>query len=283
MTNKLLFFFLLAFIFSCNSDEDPQLEAPLPELELTNISYGTGERQQLDIYLPAGRNLNNTPLILYIHGGAWIDGSKEEFLPFASGMDILFPGYAYASMNYSLFDITTMDYPFPAQENDLISAIEFVDDMRSEWDVDGDLILVGASAGGHLALLHAYKHQAIGNIKSVVAFFPPTDLSEFFTYNQPTSFLLSGLVGGTPESNPTGFHESSPIRHVTGSSIPTIFFHGELDDVVPLSQSQLLEKALQDNGVTYQFQVVPGQGHGFTADTYPALLAMAAQFIKENQ
>ncbi|GAB3230929.1 alpha/beta hydrolase [Algoriphagus aestuariicola] len=281
MAKKLLLFILLGFIFSCSSDEPP-VETPLPELELTNVSYGTGDKQQLDIYLPAGRNLAETPLILYIHGGGWIEGSKDEFLPFKSGMGILFPGYAYASMNYSLFNLATGDNPFPTQENDVISAIEFVESMSSEWDLEGGLVLVGASAGGHLALLHAYKHADIGNVKSVVAFFPPTELSELFTYSDPTAYLLSELLEGTPQSNPDLYNESSPISHITPSSVPTIFFHGDLDNVVPLSQSSLLEEALQDNGVTYQFQVVPGQGHGFTADTYPALLTMAAQFIKDN-
>lgn len=283
MIKRLLPLYLFIFIFGCDTNEDPQPDTPVEALELTNLKYGSGSEQQIDVFLPEGRNLANTPLILYIHGGGWIQGSKDEFLPFKSSMNTLLPGYAFASINYSLFDVSTFENPFPTQENDVIEAIEYIESMKAEWDIEGGLILVGASAGGHLALLHAYKHPVIGDIQSVVALFPATDLSEFFTFNQQTSTLLTLLLKGTPESNPTLYYESSPTNHITTGSVPSIFFHGDMDQLVPISQSELLAKKLQEKGVTHEFQRITGQGHGFTPDVYPAVLTAAAQFILENQ
>lgn len=283
MIKRLLPLYLFTFIFGCNSNNDPQPDTPVAALELTNQKYGSGSEQQIDVFLPEGRNLTNTPLILYIHGGGWIQGSKEEFLPFKSSMNTLLPGYAFASINYSLFDVTSFENPFPTQENDVIDAIEYIEGMRVEWDIEGGLILVGASAGGHLALLHAYKHQAIGNIQSVVALFPPSDLADLFTFNEATSSLLSVLLEGTPVSNPSLYNESSPINYIDSNTIPTMVFHGDMDEIVPVSQSDNLAQELQDSEVTYEYQKIPGQIHGFTPDAYPAVLTAAAQFIQKNQ
>lgn len=283
MSRKLLPLFLFVILLSCDSKDDLQPDTPVDALELTNLAYGAGSQQQIDVFLPEGRNLANTPLILYIHGGGWIQGSKEEFLPFKSSMNTLLSGFAFASMNYSLFNVSTFENPFPTQENDVIEAIEYIESMKAEWDIEGGLILVGASAGGHLALLHAYKHQAIGDIQSVVALFPPTELSKLFESDETAAYLLSALLVGTPESNPSLYNESSPVNYISSGSVPSIFFHGDQDLVVPISQSELLAKTLQENGVTYEFQKIPGQGHGFTAEIYPSVLTAAAQFILENQ
>lgn len=283
MTRKLLPILFLIIIFSCDKNDDPQPEAPLAALEMTNLTYGSGSEQQIDVFLPEGRNLSDTPLILYIHGGGWIQGSKEEFLPFKSSMNTLLPGYAFASINYSLFDISTSENPFPTQENDVIDAIEFIESMKADWDVEGGLILVGASAGGHLALLHAYKHQEIGDIQSVAVLFPPTELSELFESDNTAALLLSALLEGTPESNPILYKKSSPVNYISPNSVPSIFFHGDQDMVVPISQSELLANTLQENGVIYEYQKIPGEGHGFLPGTYPSVLTAAAEFILENQ
>ena len=283
MSKRLLSLYLIIFIFGCDPKDDPQPDTPIAALELTNLAYGSGSQQQIDVFLPEGRNLANTPLILYVHGGGWIQGSKEEFLPFKSSMNTLLPGFAFASINYSLFEVSSLENPFPTQENDVIEAIEYIESMKGEWDIEGGLILVGASAGGHLALLHAYKHQAIGNIKSVVALFPPSDLTDLFKFNEATSSLLSVLLEGTPTSNPILYNESSPINYIDSNTIPTMVFHGDMDEIVPVSQSDNLAQKLQEYGVTYKYQKIPGQIHGFTPDAYPAVLTAAAQFIQENQ
>lgn len=273
-------FLFLLFIWSCDSGKDENPDGLLPALNLENQAYGTDPKQTLDVYLPAGRSIEKTPLLIYMHGGAWIDGSKSEFLGFQSLMEKSFPGYAFVSIDYRLYNLNTGDNKFPTQENDVLKSIEYILSKIAGWNISNKIILAGASAGGHLALLHGYKHQDIGNIQAVIAFFPPTDIAPFYEFNSITSALLTGLIGGTPSEQPRIYSASSPVTFVDENSIPTVFFHGTTDNVVPISQSEILKKELESFNVPFLYKSIPGQGHGFTETTYATLIQEASIFLK---
>lgn len=270
----------LLFIWSCDSEKDENPDGLLPALNLVNQAYGTDPKQTLDVYLPAGRSIEETPLLIYIHGGAWIDGSKSEFLDFQTLMEKSFPGYAFVSIDYRLFNLNNGDNKFPTQENDVLKSIEYILGKTAGWNISNKIILAGASAGGHLALLHGYKHQDIGNIQAVIAFFPPTDLAPFYDFNSLTSSLLAGLIGGTPAEQPRIYSASSPATFVNENSIPTVFFHGTTDAVVPISQSEILKRELESFSVPFLYKSIPGQGHGFTEATYATLIQEASVYLK---
>ncbi|NVK49317.1 MAG: alpha/beta hydrolase [Cyclobacteriaceae bacterium] len=272
-------FFGVFVLSSCNSTDDPTPDGILPALEFLDNSYGQDNRQVMDVFLPAGRSMEETPVLLYIHGGAWIDGSKDEFLQFKSAFEQALPDFAFVAINYRLFDFISNANGFPAQENDVISAIEHVLENRVDWNISDEIYLAGASAGGHLALLHAYKHQEVGDIQAVMALFPPTELSSLFDFNFLTQSGLTALLNGTPQTNPEAYFQSSPINFIKASSPPTAFFHGTVDTVVPISQSDLLASKLDETGVFYEYQVIEGQGHGFTPATYSAIISEISTFI----
>lgn len=272
--------FFLLIIWSCDSGKDEDPDGLLPALNLVNQVYGTDPKQTLDVYLPAGRSIEETPLLIYIHGGAWIDGSKSEFLSFQSLMEKSFPGYAFVSIDYRLFNLNNGDNKFPIQENDVLKSIEYILSKTTGWNISNKIILAGASAGGHLALLHGYKHQDIGNIQAVIAFFPPTDLAPFYGFNSITSALIAGLISGTPSEQPRIYSASSPVTFVDENSIPTVFFHGTTDNVVPVSQSEILKKELESFSVPFLYKSIPGQGHGFTEATYATLIQEASVYLK---
>ena len=99
-------FALLLFFSGCSSDPDQNPDF-LAARDLLDESYGSDPKQTMDIYLPAGRTTSQTPLLIYIHGGGWIDGDKSEFLQVKSVLESEFPDYAFVSLNYRLFDFTT--------------------------------------------------------------------------------------------------------------------------------------------------------------------------------
>jgi acetyl esterase/lipase len=272
-----LFFAGILFLSGCSTEEDPNF---LAAREYLDQAYGNDPKQNMDIYLPAGRTQSETPLLIYIHGGAWIDGDKSEFLQIKPILEREFPGYAFISLNYRLFDFATGKNGIPDQEKDIIAAINFIESQLEEWNISDDVIISGASAGGHLALLHALKNNT-SDLKAAIAFFPPTDLAELYKFNNITSLGLSALLGGTPATATAAYQASSPVSFVDSKDVPTIFFHGDVDTVVPISQSELLKSALQNAGVRHQFTVVPGQGHGFTPTTNEQLIRQAKEFIGE--
>lgn len=269
---------LILFFSSCSdSDSDPDF---LAARDILDEAYGTAAKQNMDVYLPAGRTEAATPLLIYIHGGAWIDGDKSEFLQIKPILEREFPGYAFISLNYRLYDFATATNGILDQEKDIIAAMNYIENQLDDWNISDDVVISGASAGGHLALLHAYKNNT-ADLKAAIAFFPPTELTEFYTFNNITSLGLTALLGGTPASVPANYQQSSPITHIDRQDVPTIFFHGTLDTVVPISQSELLEAKLKSESVRHQFTRVPGQGHGFTDATYEALIKEAKVFIGE--
>ena len=275
----LLLFISSILLFSCSIDQEKDSDL-LPALEISNASYGSDARQKMDIFLPAGRSPEETPVLIYIHGGAWIDGDKSEFLQVKPLAEQIFPGYAMISFNYRLYDFVSKQNRFPAQEEDVKAALLYIRSKLAKWNLSDKIILSGASAGGHLALLHGLKNRE-SDIKGLIAFFPPTDLTSLFGFNNLTSLGLTEIMGGTPMTAPANYQNSSPVNFASSDDPPIIFFHGETDQVVPISQSERLETALKNTQIRHQFIRVPNQGHGFTAETNASLLRQAKSFFGE--
>ena len=284
MKQKSLFLrplFLLVFsavcLIGCSIDSEKDSDN-LPASEIANASYGTDTRQKMDIFLPAGRSIGKTPVLVYIHGGAWIDGDKSEFLQVKPLVEQAFPEVAMITINYRLFDLVSKQNKFPAQEEDVKKALTYIRSKLAEWNVSNKIILSGASAGAHLALLHGLKNKE-SDVMGLIAFFPPTDLSSLFGFNNLTTLGLTEIMGGTPQTASTAYQNGSPVNFASSDDPPTIFFHGDIDQVVPISQSEKLETAMKNAKVRHQFIRVPNQGHGFTAETNASLLKQANAFF----
>lgn len=218
-----------------------------------------------------------------VHGGAWVSGDKSDFAAFIPVLQQRFPGYAIANVNYKL--ATTTDNHFPTQENDMKAALDFLVQKATDYQLSQNFILLGASAGGHMALLQAYKYSS-PRVLAVVDFFGPTnmtDLYNFYSSNPPEQGLFQLLMNGTPQSNPSLYQQSSPINFVTNQSCPTIIFHGNADVVVPISESVDLKNKLSSAGVANQMITYPNLGHevwpsNIMTDVYNKM----EQFIKTN-
>lgn len=129
--------------------EPPKRRAPpgVPEgvQVLRDLTYVEGghERNRLDLYLPEKAE-GRPPLVVWIHGGAWQAGSKED----CAAVRLTAKGYAVASINYRL----SQHAVFPAQIEDCKAAIRWLRANAAKYHLDPDHIGVwGSSAGGHLA------------------------------------------------------------------------------------------------------------------------------------
>lgn len=260
MSNLIFLAGLLLFGNPASTDNTPTY---LPAETLTNVAYGEDPKQQMDIYLPEGRDTVSTKLMILLHGGGWTRGDKSEFNPYITALMERLPGYAFANINYRLFDGGL--HKFPDQENDTKAAVEFLVSKSSEYGFSKNIVLVGASAGAHLALLQGYKNMGNNRPKAIVSFFGPTDLEHL--YRNPgyaaVPFLLGSITGSTPDKNPEVYKSSSPIEYVDSQSPPTLLLHGGADNLVPAEQARLLNNKLKKLGVKHDLIIYPEAGHGW--------------------
>ena len=256
-----------------------------------DLPYVTGghPRQALDLYLPAqGRRL---PLIVWVHGGAFRLGSKEDGVPVAYLRD----GYAVASLNYRL----SQHALFPAQIEDCKAAVRWLRAHAAHYRLDpGRFGAWGPSAGGHLvAMLGATgsvttfevgEHLDVSSrVQAVVDYFGPTDFLHMDAHRLPGGMVHdapdspeSQLVGGPIQEHPGRVAAANPITYVGPDAPPFLIVHGELDPLVPHHQSELLVAALERAGVPVSFYTVRGAGHGGFTD--PAVPQLTQAFLAQH-
>lgn len=256
----------------------------LTQLDMKNISYGSDTAQNIDIYLPAGRDTANTKVILFIHGGSWSSGDKTEFNDAITAIRPQLQDYAIFNMNYRLAKNDSSR--FPAQLNDVESAIHFIESKANAYKVNVNKVcLIGASAGAQLALLEAYKNNGSRKIKAVIDLFGPADLTDLYK-NHPIPAqarpVLVNFLGTTPSDKADVYTEASPINFVNAQTVPTLIFHGSDDIVVPVVQSNALKAKLEANNVKVEMTVYTGEGHGWYGNNLRDTYDKAVQFIKEN-
>jgi acetyl esterase/lipase len=248
----------------------------LPAKTLLNISYGKDSMQRMDVYLPANRSADSTNVLVLIHGGGWASGDKSEFAAAVPVLQQKLPQYAIVNINYRLANQVANH--FPTQENDVQTALQTIMDKAAEYQISNDVVLLGASAGAHLALLQGYKHTTPVVPKAVISFFGPADLADI--YNRQTNKYykmgLQLLIGGTPASKPDVFTEASPIYFAGRQNIPTLLLHGAKDPLVPVAQSKALKEKLEKAGVPVELVIYLSEGHGW----YGANLANSYERIE---
>ena len=228
----------------------------------------------MDVYLPANRNTTDTKVFIMIHGGAWETGDKLDFNEYLPVFKQRLPGYAIFNINYRLATLPSANL-FPTQENDVKAAFTFITGKSAEYSFNPlKLAVLGASAGGHLALLQSFKNTT-PKVKALIDMFGPTDMADlynFYSTDPLTQFGIRALLSGTPSTNAALYQSSSPINFVSAQSPPTLILHGGVDPLVPISESTTLKAKLITAGVAVQMVTYPTEGHGWTGaslnDTY---------------
>ncbi len=255
-----------------------------------NLEYAKaqGKSLLLDLFVP-GNIKEKLPLIVWIHGGGWDSGDKENCpaLMFAK------KGYAVASINYRL----TQEAVFPAQIHDCKASIRFLRANASKYNIDPDRIGVcGGSAGGHLVTLLGMTHgvkelegdggnpSVSSRVQAVCDFFGPTDfiaINEARLSGNPKSeqklrdFNVAGdknvvtrLLGGTVENKKELAEQASPLYYAKNVNKdkkdfpPFLIMHGDKDPIVPVEQSISFNDALNSAGLDSTLRIYKGAGHG---------------------
>jgi acetyl esterase/lipase len=246
--------------------------------QIANISYGPTlayGANLLDLYIPTATGPH--PVIVCIHGGGWLSGDKRQF-PFSR---ILKNGYAVATINYRLSEQAT----FPAQIIDCKMAVSWLRAHAREYTLDPDRIGVwGISAGGHLAALVGLTADAkspvwagpylgtSNRVQAVCDWCGPTDLvsiSHQKGMDYRIASMVSQLLGTPPAVNPSLASEASPVLYANKavSAPPFLIMHGEGDAIVPLDQSEELNRLLALCKGEHTLSVIAGGKHNFDSRT----------------
>jgi len=270
----------LAFLF-CACNPEKIITDSSESAAYANVEFGNDALQKMDIFLPAGRRISTTKTIVIIHGGAWTSGDKSEMTSVVDSLKIRLPNYAFINLNYRLAVNNSVNI-FPTQENDVKTAIEFYLGKSLTYEVSKDIIVLGASAGAHLAMLHSYKNDPERHVKAVVDLFGPTDLVAEWNEGFLQQLALMAATGKTYEQDPAIYTQSSPVNFINAQSPPTIALQGGIDYVVSPNQTNLVIAKLNSMGVTSQLVVYPNEGHGFSQANNTDALNKVMAFISKN-
>ncbi|MDN3725047.1 alpha/beta hydrolase [Aequorivita sp. SDUM287046] len=265
MKQMLLIYISFGILFlntSCSSENDNNTNnKPLVEETRLNVAYGSNPKQKYDLYLPAARSEEKTKVIVLIHGGGWTGGDKIDMDYIIPTLKLNHPNHAIVNMNYVLADLQTP--AFPNQFMDVERVIDKITDEKNDLQIQPEFALIGASAGAHISLMYDAVYDAGDQVKMVANIVGPTDFTDPFYANNPNfDYLLSALVDESAYPSGTDYAVAvSPVLQISGTTSPTLLFYGNADPLVPLTNGDRLNIALNNAGIDHNFSVYEG-GHG---------------------
>lgn len=244
---------------------DLKPEVPDDILEIKNIEYKNIDSISLQLDLYKLKNIQSpAPVMIFIHGGAWRTGKRSDYLPYL--IDYAKKGFITVTVSYRLVKAAT----FPAAVQDVNCAVHWIRNHAEEYGIDSDrMVLIGGSAGGHLAMMAGYAGDeplfnedcslgSSGGVKAVINLYGPADLTTPYSISM---YQTIDFIGGSYENNPELYKLASPKTFITPDDPPTLTFHGTIDSLVPVSQSDSLDSWLSKAGVAHDYHRLKGWPH----------------------
>lgn len=247
---------------------------------VTDLSYGEGEAQKFDLYLPADNSKKTYGLVVYLHAGGFTSGDKKDDQQMLQWLAS--KGYVAAGINYTLrTDENGASVTSQAQEiKDSIPHV--IEAAKNEGYTIDKMAISGGSAGHALAMIYAYR-DAKETPVPVVLTFGGVGPSSFYmedwgiygadTNHEAAAGLVSAMTGQevtkemiVDDSYKEIVNEISAVHWVTEETVPSVVIYGKHDKVQPYKAAVRLEKALKENGVDYQFITAEHSGHGLQND-----------------
>jgi len=251
---------LLAILVACSHGE---VQAQAERARVLTDQVYDARGKALDLCIPTTRDRVTSTLVVFIHGGGFVEGDKADMLSFCRLYAAA--GFVSATPNYRL----SGEAPYPAALEDVEAALVWLGQNIRPYDAPvGKIVLVGYSAGGTLALLA--KHPKVSARVSAAG---PTDLGAL---QRATPFpkLRSDLTAFLGETDPK---LASPLYQAQIAAQPMFLFHGKTDALVPVQQSLSLAQEVQRRGGKVLLRVFEGVGHEVMLPQNPQL----AQLLEE--
>ena len=230
-----------------------------------DVVYGHKDGMALvyDVITPG--NANGAAVVFMVSGGWYSRWSPpesrvEQFSHFLDAGFTLIPVHHGSAPRYHV----------PDAYADVSRAIRHIKMHAGQHGIDADRIgVTGGSAGGHLSLMLGLDSdqgdpnareevmRQSNDVAAIVAYFPPVDLRELAGPNDRFPAL------DFPQANAAAI---SPILHADADDPPTLLIHGDADDLVPISHSEIMQAEFEKQSIVSNFITIPGAGHGFRGD-----------------
>jgi acetyl esterase/lipase len=263
------FFAILLFLSSCKGDLDlivpsssigmsSPVEVPLIYEEKIDIPYGKNVLQNYDLYLPSTRN-NRNPVIVLLHPGAWRIGDKAAINSIVKRFIDKRVNCAIVNANYRLTSSIGITY-----EEQIIDINTLLNKLKSEssaLNISSNFLLVGISAGGHLAMLYANSPLGDKLAVGVAGIVPPVNLTSPTMYDGIIKSDVQKLIGKSFTKASEEYFKASPVFQFTKGSPPMIVFFGGKDETVPIDQAAICNKMFTISRMNSEYNFYPTQTH----------------------
>ena len=245
-----------------------------------DICFGRarGINLKLDVYQHISRP-RNAPVLLCVHGGAWLLGSKNhQCLPLA--LEMASRGWVSVNVNYRLSPHAT----FPEQLVDIKRAIHWIRSQGDAFGADPDFLMVsGLSAGGHLASLIALTpndrtlqpgfedvNTEVQGCISLYGVYDLLDRDELWPHGDMTRLIEKQVLKASPEEDPARWARACPLDQVGSHAPPFLIIHGDRDSMVPVTTAQLFARTLKETSqAPVAYAELNQAQHAF--DVFPSL------------
>ena len=249
-----------------------------------DISYGDGDANQFDLYVPANSDKESYGLAVYLHAGGFTSGDKADDAEMLAWL--CSKGYVAAGINYTL-RTDDNDKSVYSQSMEIKEALPKVVEEAGKlgYRIES-MAIAGGSAGGTLAMLYAYRDAADSPVP-VKMMFEAVGPSSFYRKDwdvygldrdtdesrNAAAGLFRVMLGteidvsvlDTPEYNEI-IRPISAFMWVDENSAPSVIAYGAHDRICPFKSAAHLVNALKESGVDYQYFEMPHSGHGLQND-----------------
>jgi acetyl esterase/lipase len=222
---------------------------PSGSYKAKSYAFGQDPRQQLDLYVPGSKTIDK-PLVVFVYGGAWKMGNRDEYTFVAQAFTRL--GYPVMIADYRLYPEVT----YPSFVDDIANAIAFIEhnSTLTGFTPNQGMILVGHSSGAHTAALLATQPDRLTNAGVTLP------LVGFIGLAGPYDLPLDDPEVKPVFPNVTD-NEANPVLSVTHDMPPSLIIHGAKDDRVLPKHSKRFAKALEEHGVPVTLQLPKDLDH----------------------
>jgi len=253
-----------------SSDQFPKLSASYPggvtgHPDLVYASINGYRPLTLDLYTPP-KGKAARPLVIYIHGGGWMNGTARNAAAYANFpavlADLAARGYVVASLNYRLGS----EAKFPAATQDVDAAIRWLKGHAADYGIDKSRVAIwGGSAGGQLAALAATDcTPSDGKTESDCV---QAAAIWYGVFDIPALPAGNGGGGGPSVYFGANGAQASAVTFLDAKDPPFLLIHGDSDRTVPVAQSREMIGRLKALGVKADFIELPGIDHSWIGKT----------------